>query len=256
MARTGRPSRASDDLMDTQALLMDAAAGRPIPPSVAERHLDHLRRVQEHLATRTCDACGSKIPPAPSRPAARRSHTPRHAHARVAAMVGWLAGVRVKTVLAAASLVVLLSPAAASALTHNDHLSREVERIAGRPATVFCADNWDEWQADPWTNHGGASGVTDPTAGVVKLDPGVCYGLLDATDPLNTGPAALVLAHEAMHVRYPTASEALTECRAYQHVRRVIAWLDAPHPVAAMRQARRAHRDLLSVPGYNWKGLC
>jgi hypothetical protein len=94
-------------------------------------------------------------------------------------------------------------------------LSREASRIAGKPVTMQCDEDYR------FTGVGSdALGVAFIDRGLAYLEPGVCrtlYNLLqgDRREREPTGEAVLVLAHEAVHLA-GERREGVTECRGLQ----------------------------------------
>ena len=108
----------------------------------------------------------------------------------------------------------------------------------GVRADVYC------WQPAAWAPffeqyailRGGEEtslmGIADSARNRIDLDPGVCAGLrwyLRRTRPTSLSyenfelaQALMVVAHQAEHLKVPTASEAQVECAAVQHVRPLV----------------------------------
>ena len=90
----------------------------------------------------------------------------------------------------------------------------EAARIAGRPVTLRCDEQYD------FTGAGSDTlGIAFPNAGIAYLDPSICRALRDlvahraAGEP--QGEALVVLAHEAIHLG-GERREGVTECLALQ----------------------------------------
>jgi len=90
----------------------------------------------------------------------------------------------------------------------------EAARIAGRPVTLRCDEQYD------FTGAGSDTlGIAFPQAGIAYLDPSICRALRDlvahGTAGERQGEALVVLAHEAIHLG-GERREGVTECLALQ----------------------------------------
>ena len=90
----------------------------------------------------------------------------------------------------------------------------EAARIAGRPVTLRCDEQYD------FTGAGSDTlGIAFPHAGIAYLDPSICRALRDLLANGATGErqgeALVVLAHEAIHLG-GERREGVTECLALQ----------------------------------------
>ena len=120
---------------------------------------------------------------------------------------------------------------------NDPELSRVSSEIAGTTADAHC------WEASDWTRlaeHFDAlgsgefwlAGLAVPETGRIDLSPDVCVPvrrfLLEGYAPrlsietFELSQALVVLAHEAEHLRSPSADEDEVECYALQRVRRLV----------------------------------
>jgi hypothetical protein len=127
--------------------------------------------------------------------------------------------------------------------------------IAGAPVEVFCVSTYREWNTIPGAGIG-IDGVARPDLGEAWLSPWTCQQLAGG-EPRGLGPAALTLAHEAVHLS-GIYDEARTECVAGMNAWRTLTLLGVRgrRRNLAYRAAMRAHADIATVPGYNWHGAC
>jgi hypothetical protein len=148
----------------------------------------------------------------------------------------------VLVLLAVASLVVGVPGApSAHAYERQQDLERVASRFAQRQAEVRCPSG-EEWVADPiWgvdptTPRGWA--YTNMVKDYVVLHPRLCAAaakMADADVPLaERAAAALVLVHEAFHVRRWSGrwSEAKVECRAIRNFKAGARFLGASNALA------------------------
>jgi len=121
-----------------------------------------------------------------------------------------------KTIIAVALVAAVMGSAAhvASAARHPDFNRSAVAlatRAAGRPVVIQCETA--EALRDRTAAYALAYVVLDGTS-VVHAGPTVCGWLAYPKSPTTYGQAILALIHEAMHLRYNSVDEALTERRA------------------------------------------
>lgn len=151
----------------------------------------------------------------------------------------------------------LVFSGAAHATIPAKELPRAANRAAGGPATLVCKTaKW--WNAN---TPPGALAFTRPGTPDrhIYLSPTVCGWIRYANDPSTAGHALLILTHEAMHLRFQSGDEGLTECRALNYlIPGGQAALYARHTRQSLKRVVAAIRalDRTAPPAYHTTSTC